>query len=89
MILCGRESSDNNGATVPAMIAEMLGIPCVPSAKSLQVEGGQVVMEREIEGGKEIVACPTPLVVGASEGMAEWKIPNMRGSCPRVRNPCR
>jgi electron transfer flavoprotein beta subunit len=43
------------------------------------VEGGQVVMEREIEGGKEIVACPTPLVVGASEGMAEWKIPNMRG----------
>ena len=79
MILCGRESSDNNGATVPAMIAEMLGIPCVPSAKSLQVEGGQVVMEREIEGGKEIVACPTPLVVGASEGMAEWKIPNMRG----------
>ncbi len=79
MILCGRESSDNNGATVPAMIAEMLGIPCVPSAKSLQVDGGNVVMEREIEGGKEIVACPTPLVVGASEGMAEWKIPNMRG----------
>jgi electron transfer flavoprotein beta subunit len=79
MIFCGRESSDNNGATVPAMIAEMLGMPCVPSAKSLTMDGGQAVMEREIEGGKEIVACPTPFVVGASEGMAEWKIPNMRG----------
>lgn len=79
LILCGRESSDNNGATVPAMIAEMLAIPCVPSAKSLQLEGSQVVMEREIEGGKEIVSAPMPIVIGASEGMAEWKIPNMRG----------
>ncbi len=79
MILCGRESSDYNGSSVPVMIAEMLGIPSVSSSKKLTVEGTSATIEREIEGGKEIVSVPMPFVAGASEGMAEPKIPNMRG----------
>ncbi|MFM2206191.1 MAG: Electron transfer flavoprotein subunit beta [Bacteroidota bacterium] len=79
LVLCGRESSDHNGSSVPAMVAEMLGIPCVLFAKSLAIESGKAVLEAEIEGGKQIVESSLPLVVGASEGMAEWKIPNMRG----------
>ena len=79
LILCGRESSDYNGSSVPMMIAEMMNIPGVSSAKKLSVEGTTVVIEREIEGGKEMISVPMPLVAGASEGMAEPKIPNMRG----------
>jgi len=79
LILCGRESADHNGSSVPAMVAEMLGIPCVLFAKSLNIDGGKAVLDAEIEGGKQIVEAPLPLVAGASEGMAEWKIPNMRG----------
>lgn len=79
LILCGRESSDYNGASVPMMIAEMLGIPGVSSAKKLTMDGNQAVIEREIEGGKEVIVVPMPLVLGASEGLAEPKIPNMRG----------
>jgi len=78
-ILCGRESIDYNGAMVPAMIAELLGIPSVSIAKKLTIEGTTATIEREIEGGKEIVSVPLPFVAGASEGMAEPKIPNMRG----------
>ena len=79
IILCGRESSDHNGASVPSMIAEMAGIPAVSSAKKLDVEASSATLEREIEGGKEIVTTSFPFVAGASEGMAEPKIPNMRG----------
>jgi len=79
MILCGRESSDHNGASVPMMIAEMLGLPGVSSAKKLTVDGNTATIEREIEGGKEVITLPLPFVAGASEGMAEPKIPNMRG----------
>lgn len=79
LILCGRESSDHNGSSVPAMVAELLGIPCVLFAKSLNVEGGKAVVDSEIEGGKQVLEAPLPIVAGASEGMAEWKIPNMRG----------
>ena len=79
LILCGRESSDYNGSSVPMMVAEMLNIPGVSSAKKLSVEGTTAVIEREMEGGKQVISVPMPLVAGASEGMAEPKIPNMRG----------
>jgi electron transfer flavoprotein beta subunit len=79
IILCGRESSDHNSASVPSMLAEMLGIPAVSSAKKLDVEESGATLEREIEGGKELVSTSFPFVAGASEGMAEPKIPNMRG----------
>ena len=79
MILCGRESSDHNGSSVPAMIAALLDIPCILFAKSLTIDGTTATLDNEIEGGKEIIQTSMPFVAGASEGMAEWKIPNMRG----------
>ncbi len=78
-ILAGRESIDYNGGQVPAMIAELLGIPSVSIAKKLTIDSATATIDREIEGGKEIVSIPFPFVAGASEGMAEPKIPNMRG----------
>lgn len=78
-ILCGRESSDYNGSSVPSMVAELLGVPSIVFAKKLSVEGTSATIEREIEGGKEIINTPLPFVAGAAEGMAEPKIPNMRG----------
>lgn len=79
LILTGRESIDYNGAQVASMVAELLDLPVVTVVKSLHVEGTTAVLEREIEGGKEIVQCPLPLVASATEGMAEPRIPNMRG----------
>ena len=61
------------------MLAEILDIPSVSIIKKLSVEGNQGIVEREIEGGKEVLAIPFPFVAGTAEGVAEWKIPNMRG----------
>ena len=79
MILTGRESIDYNGSQVPGMLGELLDIPSISIVKSLSFEGTTATMEREIEGGKEVVSCPTPFVASATEGMAEPRIPNMRG----------
>lgn len=78
-ILTGRESIDFNGAQVCSMVGELMGIPSISVVKSLKIEGGSAVLEREIEGGKEVINCPMPFVASASEGMAEPRIPNMRG----------
>ena len=74
LILTGRESIDYNGSQVAAMVGELLNIPSVSIVKSLEVADKNVTLEREIEGGKEIVSCPTPLVVSATEGMAEPRL---------------
>jgi electron transfer flavoprotein beta subunit len=79
LILTGRESIDYNGAQVPAMLGELLSIPSVSIAKKLTIEGNEATIEREIEGGKEVLSANLPVVVGTAEGVAEPKIPNMRG----------
>lgn len=79
LILAGRESIDYNGSQVAGMVGELLSLPSIGNVKSLTVDGVNATLEREIEGGKEIVNCPLPLIVSATEGMAEPRIPNMRG----------
>lgn len=79
LILTGRESIDYNGTQVQGYIAELLGIPSISIAKKLDINGTEANVEREIEGGKEVIQVPLPVVVGTAEGVAEPKIPNMRG----------
>lgn len=79
LILTGRESIDYNGSKVAAMVGELLDIPSVSVIKKLDVEGNTATVEREIEGGKEVLSIPLPFVAGTAEGVAEPKIPNMRG----------
>ncbi|OJW18229.1 electron transfer flavoprotein subunit beta/FixA family protein [Mucilaginibacter sp. 44-25] len=79
LILTGRESIDYNGSKVAAMLGELLDIPSVSIIKKLDVTGTEATVEREIEGGKEILTIPLPIVAGTAEGVAEPKIPNMRG----------
>jgi electron transfer flavoprotein beta subunit len=79
LILTGRESIDYNGSKVAAMLAELLDIPSVSIIKKLDIDGNNGTVEREIEGGKEVLTIPLPFVAGTAEGVAEVKIPNMRG----------
>lgn len=79
LILTGRESIDYNGSKVAGMLGELLNMPSVSIIKKIDIEGSSAIVEREIEGGKEILTVPLPLVAGCAEGVTEPKIPNMRG----------
>jgi len=79
MILCGRESIDYNGAQVAGMIGELLDIPSISIIKKLDYDGTTATIEREIEGGKEVVSVTGKFVASCAEGVSEPKIPTMRG----------
>ena len=79
LILTGKETIDYNGSLVGALIAEHLGKPYISYANSLNVEGSKATVTREIEGGTETIEVDLPLVISAAKGMAEQRIPNMRG----------
>jgi electron transfer flavoprotein beta subunit len=79
LVLTGKETIDYNGSEVGGMIAELLDMPYVSLANKLDVEGGKAKLEIDIEGGVEIITSSLPLVVSAAKGMAEQRIPNMRG----------
>src|ERR1700760_4043979 len=79
LILTGRESIDYNGSKVAGMLGELLDLPSVSIIKKLDADGDKATVEREIEGGKEVLTIPFPFVAGCAEGVAEVKVPNMRG----------
>lgn len=80
IILCGIESSDYNGSNVGGMLAELLDIPSVSSVSNLKIEMGKVIATVEIDGGKSVIALPTPAVAVVQKGIAkEPRIAAMRG----------
>jgi electron transfer flavoprotein beta subunit len=79
LILMGRESIDFNSGVVHGLVGEMLNYPSYSPVMKLDIEGNKAKFTREIDGGKEYLEAPLPLVLGCQEPIAEWKIPNMRG----------
>lgn len=87
LILMGRETTDYNSGVVHGIVGELMGLPSFSPVMKLDIESGVAKMTREIEGGKEILEAPLPLVLGCQEPIAEWKIPNMRGIMTARKKP--
>ena len=82
LILCGKESIDYNGGSVPGMVAQLLDLPFVNAAVGLEINGSEATAIREIEGGKETISVKIPAVIAGQKGLVDEKdliIPNMRG----------
>ena len=61
------------------MVAEILDLPYISHAIKFDLEGGNAIVVREIEGGEETDKVSLPVVVSCQKGMAEQRIPNMKG----------
>lgn len=79
LVFTGKETIDYNGASVGGMVAEMLDMPYISLATKFDLEGSKATVTREIEGGEEVAEVNLPLVVSCQKGVAEQRIPNMRG----------
>ncbi len=79
LVLAGKETIDHNGGQVGAMVAELLDLPYVPLVSKLDVASGTATMERDVPGGVEVLEVKLPVVLSAAKGLAEQRIPNMRG----------
>lgn len=79
LIFTGKETIDYNGSSIGGMVAELLDMPYVSLAIKFNLDGTDAVIVREIEGGEETNKVALPLVVSCQKGMAEQRIPNMKG----------
>ena len=87
-IVTGKESIDYNGSQVGEMIAEILDIPSVSSTSFIDIDAGKAKLEREIDGGKEVLELDFPFVSSAGKGFAiEPRIPSMRGIMMARKKP--
>lgn len=79
LIFTGKETIDYNGSSIGGMVAEMVDMPYVSLATLFDLNGTTATITREMEGGEEVAEVSLPVVVSCQKGMAEQRIPNMRG----------
>jgi electron transfer flavoprotein beta subunit len=79
IIFTGKESIDFNGSAIGGMVAELTDTPYISLATKFELTGNTALISREIEGGEETDEVALPVVVSCQKGMAEQRIPNMRG----------
>ncbi len=87
LIYTGKETIDYNNSEVGSRIAAHLDLPFISYANALSIEGDTFTIARDIEGGSEVLTIQAPFVLSASKGLAEQRIPNMRGIMMAKRKP--
>jgi electron transfer flavoprotein beta subunit len=79
LVLAGNEASDGRSAAVPAMIAEVLGLPVLTHARKVTVEGGTLTVHRETDDGVVVLSAELPAVVSVGEKINEPRYPSFKG----------
>ena len=79
LIFTGKETIDYNGSSIGGTIAGLLDMPYISLATKFDIAGTTATITREIEGGEEVAEVNLPVVVSCAKGVAEQRIPNMRG----------
>lgn len=78
IIFFGKQSIDYDSSVIPAMVAEMLNLPYINVVTKLDINGTIIRVEREIEGGKEIIESTMPVIIGAQKGLNNPRYPNLK-----------
>ena len=87
LIITGNEATDGRTASMPAMLAERLGLPAVTSVVELTVDGSTLTAQRVVEGGAARVSASLPAVVSVNEKIGEPRYPNFKGIMAAKKKP--
>jgi len=79
LIVAATESTDGYTGTLPVQVAEILGLPSVTFAKSVDVADGKVKVNRQTEAGYDEVECPLPALITVTAGVVEPRYPSFKG----------
>jgi electron transfer flavoprotein beta subunit len=79
IVVTGKETIDFNSFSVGGMIAEFMDAGFVSQVSKWDMNGSTATINREIEGGEEVIEMSVPFVISAQKGLAEQRLPNMKG----------
>ena len=87
LIISGVESTDGYTGVVPQMIAALLDVPMATFAKSIEINGDTVKINRQTEKGYDVVECPMPCVITVTAGVNEPRYPSFKGIVEAKKKP--
>ncbi len=87
LVLTGVKGVGTDCGEVGPMLAELLDLPHVSNVTKLDLGEGTLEALREVEGGKERVACPLPALITAQKGLNEPRYAALKGIMAAKRKP--
>jgi len=87
MVWLGRQAVDDDAAQVGPMLAELLDLPCVTVVAHFELEGQKAVVEREIEGGREVADVTLPALFTTDKGLNQPRYASLKGIMAAKKKP--
>ncbi len=87
LVIAGNEATDGTIGAVPAMVADVLGLPELTHARKVTVEGRTVTVERETDDAITILQADLPAVVSVNEKINEPRYPSFKGIMAAKKKP--
>ncbi|MBN9607403.1 MAG: electron transfer flavoprotein subunit beta/FixA family protein [Actinomycetales bacterium] len=87
LVIAGNESTDGRGGVVPAMVAELLGLPLLAELDEVTIGAGEVSGSRGVDDAILTVSAPLPALVSITERTPEPRFPNLRGIMGAKKKP--
>jgi electron transfer flavoprotein beta subunit len=87
LILTGNEATDGTIGAVPAMVADVLGIPELTHAREVTVQGRTVTVERETNDAITVLQAELPALISVHEKINEPRYPSFKGIMAAKKKP--
>jgi electron transfer flavoprotein beta subunit len=87
LVLTGVESTDGYTGTLAATLAELLELPSATFARKVEVTDSTLRVERQTEGGYDVVEAPLPALASVTGSAAEPRYPTLKGIMQAKQKP--
>jgi electron transfer flavoprotein beta subunit len=87
LILCGLQAADTNTGQVGIGIAGILGIPCITSARNIELAADKVIVEKVSDDSSEILEVSTPAVVTTTYEVGVLREPGVEAFMSAANKP--
>ncbi|WP_329445507.1 electron transfer flavoprotein subunit beta/FixA family protein [Streptomyces canus] len=87
LVLAGNAATDGQASAVPAVVADLLGLPQLTHVRELDLDAGRVRAERETENGETTLEAPLPALVSVTEKINEPRYPSFKGIMAAKKKP--
>lgn len=87
LILMGKQAVDDDNSQIGPRLSALLDIPCVSVVTKLEIGDGNLIAEREVEGGVEVVEAKFPAIVTCQKGLNEPRYASLKGIMMAKKKP--
>jgi len=87
LIWLGKQAVDDDAAQVGPMLATLLELPCATVVAAFELASGTATVEREIEGGREVIEIALPAVLSTDKGLNEPRYASLKGIMAAKKKP--